>query len=60
MANQTFEVKRAHIGDRAYAAGEERSANPAEVSHLVPQTLVLKRAAKPKNKAAKAAKNKAS
>ncbi|MBV7408199.1 hypothetical protein [Maritimibacter sp. DP1N21-5] len=69
MAKQTYDVKRPHQGDRWYAVGEKRVAQPGEVDHLVARgVLVLhgedeapakpKAAPKPKNKAVVAEKNK--
>jgi hypothetical protein len=62
MAEQDFRVVREHYGDRPYAVGEIRTADPSEVQHLVPRCLEpipvrSKRAATPASKkpAAKAA-----
>jgi hypothetical protein len=39
MAEQDFRVVREHYGDRPYAVGETRTADPREVQHLVPRCL---------------------
>lgn len=69
MADKTtFRVVREHQGDRFYREGDERTANPGAVRHLVPHVLapmvdapaVKASEAAPKNKAKGAApKNKA-
>ncbi|TCU25291.1 hypothetical protein [Rhizobium laguerreae] len=60
MAKKTYNVIRPHQGDRWYEQGETREAEPVDVKHLVPGTLVLAKAEPtPQNKAAPAPKNKA-
>lgn len=39
MAEQDFKVIREHYGDKAYAAGDTRTADPNDVKHLVPHVL---------------------
>jgi hypothetical protein len=39
MAKSKFRVVREHYGDRAYAEGEIREADPNDVKHLVPNVL---------------------
>lgn len=39
MAKQKFKVVREHVGDRPYAEGEIREADPSDVKHLVPHVL---------------------
>lgn len=55
-----YDVKRQHLGDRMYSAGDTRDANPKDVTHLVASGVLVeqKAAPKPKNKAVKAPKNK--
>lgn len=54
-------VKRAHLGDKPYAVGDLREADPTDVAHLVRSGLLVEQKAEPapKNKAAPIAKNKA-
>lgn len=61
MSTKHFKVLRQHLGDRSYAPGEFRTANPREVAHLVASgTLkaVEKAAPKAQNKAAPTVENK--
>jgi hypothetical protein len=39
MAKQKYHVVREHYGDRSYATGEIREADPSDVKHLVPHVL---------------------
>lgn len=39
MAEHKYSVVREHLGDKPYAPGDERIANPGDVSHLVPHVL---------------------
>lgn len=65
MADHKYRVVREHIGDRAYAVGDERVAAPSDVAHLVPNVLEdkgpikEKSAAKPEDKAEPKVSNKA-
>lgn len=62
MAEKKYDVIRYHIGDKEYHVGDTRTANPAEVGHLIGLCLEEqkeKKAPASKNKAAPAAKNKA-
>lgn len=61
MVKQTYKVLRPHIGDRNYLPGDERTADAAEVQHLVKNGVLEAAKAEdaPKNKAAAAVKNKA-
>lgn len=57
-----YKVIRAHVGDKPYKVGQTRTANPADVGHLIGKCLVeIKEKAEPalKNKAEKTVKNKA-
>lgn len=57
MANEKYEVIRAHSGDKDYAVGDTREANPNDVAHLIGKCL-KKKAPAAKNKAAAASLNK--
>lgn len=68
MADHKYRVVREHIGDKPYAVGDERTASPGDVAHLVPNVLkdlgpvkaeAEKAEAKPKNKAEAKPANKA-
>lgn len=39
MKNQDYIVLRSHIGDKPYSAGDTRTANPNDVSHLLGKTI---------------------
>lgn len=39
MSKQKFRVVREHVGDKPYAEGEIREADPNDVKHLVPHVL---------------------
>ena len=54
-----YTVKRQHLGDRMYHAGDEREAREADVEHLVSRGVLVKAEPEVKNKAEKATKNKA-
>lgn len=55
-----FIVKRQHIGERRYSAGETRKAAPRDVAHLIAAGVLEEKAAKPaQDKAVRASKNKA-
>ena len=60
---QDFKVLRQHQGDKPYATGDTRTADPREVQHLVDAGVLepIKTKAEPatKNKAEPAVKNKA-
>jgi hypothetical protein len=36
---KSYRVIRPHVGDKDYAAGDIRQANPVDVKHLVPHVL---------------------
>lgn len=56
---QEYEVLRQHLGDKEYAQGDIRTANPRDVAHLVKNgVLRLKAAPEVKNKAVRAPRNK--
>ncbi len=52
MAITKYEVKRQHLGDQMYQAGDLREADPSEVKHLVENGVLVeaKPEAKPKGK----------
>jgi hypothetical protein len=55
-----YTVKRPHLADRLYMAGEERDADPKLVGHLVANGVLIEKAAPaPRNKAKSPVKNKA-
>ncbi|MFV1807409.1 hypothetical protein [Phaeobacter sp. Ax4a-4a] len=55
-----YDVKRQHVGDRNYEAGDTRVARPDDVAHLVASGVLTEKAAVvPKNKALKVPSNKA-
>ena len=55
-----YTVKRQHLGDRMYLPGDEREANPDDVSHLVAKGVLAEKAKTVrKNKARTAPLNKA-
>lgn len=57
---QTYTVARPHMGERFYAEGDEREADPRDVAHLVAKGVLREKAAeKPANKAARKPANKA-
>ena len=60
MTKTTYIVLRQHYGDKPYAAGDEREANPRDVAHLVSSGVLAekKAKAKAKNKAEPAVQNK--
>lgn len=39
MADRKFRVIRPHVGDKEYAEGDIRTADPRDVEHLVPKVL---------------------
>jgi hypothetical protein len=39
MVERKFRVIRPHFGDKEYAEGDIRTADPADVAHLVPKVL---------------------
>ena len=41
MAEKEYKVARPHIGDKDYAVGDTRTANPAEVAHLVANGVLI-------------------
>ena len=59
-----YKVTRAHLGDKPYARGETRTADPRKVKHLVERGVLVdageKAAPDGRNKAAPEGKNKAS
>lgn len=36
-----YDVKREHFGDKYYATGDKRTANPVEVKHLVDKGVLV-------------------
>ena len=36
-----YDVKREHYGDKYYATGDKRTANPADVKHLVDKGVLV-------------------
>jgi len=60
--SEKFRVIRQHLGDKFYQPGDERTADPAAVKHLVAQGVLAPIKAKaepaPANKAERAPKNK--
>lgn len=60
MAEHTYTVLRQHYGDRMYEPGDEREAAAADVQHLIDNSVLELKAARPvHNKALKPAQNKA-
>ncbi len=61
MAKVTYDVKREHYGDKAYATGDTRELDPNEAKRLVELGVLAeqKPAKSPETKAAKAPSNKA-
>lgn len=62
MADHRYKVLRHLVGDKAYAPGDVRIANPGDVAHLVPRALedlgpvkAAKAETAPANKAERAA-----
>ncbi|HWJ88518.1 MAG TPA: hypothetical protein VNS12_10640 [Pelagibacterium sp.] len=58
-----YDVLRQHIGDKRYAKGDVREAEPRDVAHLIKAGILAEQKTKkepaPKNKAEPAPKNKA-
>lgn len=48
-----YDVKREHYGDKYYATGDKRTANPADVKHLVDKGVLVEPAEEPKPKTTK-------
>lgn len=45
-----YEVKREHYGDKYYQTGDKRTANPADVKHLVDKGVLVEPVEEPKPK----------
>ncbi|HAD84255.1 MAG TPA: hypothetical protein DCG71_05365 [Brevundimonas sp.] len=56
--SETFKVQRQHLGDKMYLPGDERTADRAEVAHLIDKGVLLKAEPPAKNKAAPKVQNK--
>ncbi|MDH2664730.1 Uncharacterised protein [Acinetobacter baumannii] len=48
-----YDVKREHYGDKYYQTGDKRTANPADVKHLVDKGVLVESAEKSKPKTTK-------
>ncbi|QSE47029.1 hypothetical protein JW980_06565 [Acinetobacter johnsonii] len=48
-----YDVKREHYGDKYYATGDKRTANPADVKHLVDKGVLVESAEESKPKTTK-------
>lgn len=48
-----YDVKREHYGDKYYQTGDKRTANPADVKHLVDKDVLVESAEEPKPKTTK-------
>ena len=48
-----YDVKREHYGDKYYATGDKRTANPADVKHLVDKGVLVEPTGEPKPKTTK-------
>lgn len=48
-----YDVKREHYGDKYYQTGDKRTANPADVKHLVDKGVLVKSVEEPKPKTTK-------
>lgn len=48
-----YDVKREHYGDKYYQTGDKRTANPADVKHLVDKGVLVEPAEEPKPKTTK-------
>lgn len=60
MADETYRVARHHLGDKDYAPGDSRTADPNAVAHLIEKGVLVKTKADvpAKNKAALKGRNK--
>lgn len=59
MAEETYVVAREHLGDKEYAVGDERVADPNDVAHLVDKGVLVKAEAPVKTKVEAKSPNKA-
>lgn len=48
-----YDVKREHYGDKYYQTGDKRTANPADVKHLVDKGVLVESVEGPKLKTTK-------
>lgn len=48
-----YDVKREHYGDNYYQTGDKRTANPADVKHLVDKGVLVESVEEPKPKTTK-------
>ncbi|AXQ21825.1 hypothetical protein BEN71_10290 [Acinetobacter wuhouensis] len=48
-----YDVKREHYGDKYYQTGDKRTANPADVKHLVDKGVLVEPVEEPKPKTTK-------
>lgn len=48
-----YDVKREHYGDKYYATGDKRTANPADVKHLIDKGVLVESAEESKPKTTK-------
>ena len=48
-----YDVKREHYGDMYYQTGDKRTANPADVKHLVDKGVLIESVEEPKPKTTK-------
>lgn len=48
-----YDVKREHYGDKYYQTGDKRTANPADVKHLVDNGVLVESVEEPKPKTTK-------
>lgn len=48
-----YDVKREHYGDKYYQTGDKRTANPADVKHLVDKGVLVESVEEPKTKITK-------
>lgn len=48
-----YDVKREHYGDKYYQTGDKRTANPADVKHLVDKGILVEHTEDAKPKATK-------
>ena len=48
-----YDVKREHYGDKYYQTGDKRTANPADVKHLIDKGVLVESVEEPKPKTTK-------
>ena len=48
-----YDVKREHYGDKYYATGDKRTANPADVKHLIDKGVLVESTEESKPKTTK-------